>query len=72
MKNLIEAQNKYIEEMNRFKDKAVRLLTAAKISLGNHIGKCNVMGCTAENPCNTCNGWVRMWDEIDEFIKADT
>jgi len=71
MKNLIEAQKMYIEEMNRFNDKAVRLLTAAKISLGNHVGKCDAEECTYENMCDNCNRWVKMWDEIDEFIKHD-
>jgi len=72
MKNLIEAQKMYIEEMDRFKAEAVRLLTAAQNAMGNYIGHCDIKECNPKNRCDFCAAWAKVWDDIDEFIKADT
>jgi len=71
MKKLLELQNEYIAELERFTKKAVDLLTAAKYAAGNNINECTVVGCTRENRCNFCNAWSKVWDDIDEYLKEN-
>ena len=69
MKKLLEIQNQYIAEMKKVTARTVELLGAARNSLANHVGHCNVLGCTPEKPCGHCKSWRRIWDEIDVFIE---
>ena len=69
MKKLLEKQNEYIEALKNHTDKTVNLLNAAKNAMGNYIGSCKVKGCTHEKRCHYCTAWVKVWDDIDTYLK---
>jgi len=69
MKRLLEAQKQYIAELERALTKPIELLTAAKYAAGNNISSCVTEGCTAENRCNFCKAWAKVWDDIDDYLK---
>jgi hypothetical protein len=71
MKKLLELQNQYIEELKQFVTDAVDLLKAAKYAAGNNISDCTVKDCTAEERCNFCKAWAKVWDDIDKYLEGN-
>ena len=69
MKKLLEIQGQYIEALKKARTRPIELLTAAKYAAGNHISDCRIEGCTAENRCNYCTAWSKVWDDIDAYLK---
>ena len=69
MKKLLEIQDQYIAALKREVSKPIELLTAAKFAAGNHIGDCLREGCTRDNKCSFCAAWVKVWDDIDAYLK---
>jgi hypothetical protein len=69
MKKLLEIQEQYIEALKEHVAKSVELLNAAKYAMGNYMGSCKVTGCTAENRCNHCRSWTKVWDDIEAYIE---
>jgi len=69
MKKLLEIQMLYIAEMERAVKKPLELLTAAKYAAGNYISDCQIEGCTFDNRCNSCTAWMKVWDDIDEYLE---
>ena len=69
MKQLLELQNQYIKELRLALEKPLELLVAAKYAAGNYISDCRIEGCTAENMCNYCTSWSKVWDDIDAYLE---
>lgn len=72
MKKLLEIQEQYIEAFKEHVSKSVELLNAAKNAMGNYIGSCDMSvckRCTPEKKCNFCEGWSKVWDDIDAYLK---
>ena len=69
MKKLLEIQKQFMAELEKALTKPIELLTAAKYAAGNHISGCDIEGCTAENKCNFCVSWTKVWKDIDAYLK---
>ena len=68
MKQLLKLQEQYIATLRRASTKPIELLTAAKYAAGNYISECQIEGCTADNRCNYCTAWAKVWDDIDAYL----
>jgi len=69
MKKLLEIQKQYMAELEKAMTKPIELLIAAKYAAGNYISDCRFKGCTADNRCNYCKAWSKIWEEIDEYLE---